>query len=404
MIEINKKQIKVNEETETIYLAKKLLIDCESKYEYLYNIGFSKKFSNIYKLMQWLEDNNKITNHIIESNSKIYIPENREDYIKVISNEAPLAKGIGYRQEDFEIKYSDTIIFQHKYRPGKKRNDKNQVSEDMTYGDLNSVEIVKKNPMLYPFFKDLNHFISLRESLANQLVRKGLSTNTSVQFQEIQSRIENLQKSIVNDSKQEMEWLIKTCSQDSEWRELAMKLYKRFCKNDDTDYKNDNLLNKLFTEHTKTKECIKDFRERFEMYIKKYNYDVVMFDVIDFTNSIYGEYLPKEKGVKRPIFENYLMDSVTGPMLCFHDTQGFDVVARNIKIKNGKFVCDLFFDFYDHFGLDSQDLVTFDIIPSVRTGIQGWYILQHFSDCETGCKPFIDHAFYEEKVELQIEI
>ena len=48
----------------------------------------------------------------------------------------------------------------------------------MTYGDLNSVEIVKKNPMLYPFFKDLNHFISLRESLANQLVRKGLSRNT----------------------------------------------------------------------------------------------------------------------------------------------------------------------------------------------------------------------------------
>lgn len=29
--------------------------------------------------------------------------------------------------------------------------------------------------------------------------------------------------------------------------------------------------------------------------------------------------------------------------------------------------------------------------------------LQHFNECDTGCKPFIDHATYEEEVELQIE-
>ena len=81
MSEINKKQIEIKEKTGTRYQSQKLLIDCESQYEYLYNIGFSKNESNIYKLMRWLEENNQINNHTIEANSKIYIPEDREDYI-----------------------------------------------------------------------------------------------------------------------------------------------------------------------------------------------------------------------------------------------------------------------------------------------------------------------------------
>ena len=249
MSEINKKQIEIKEKTGTRYQSKKLLIDCESQYEYLYNIGFSKNESNIYKLMRWLEENNQINNHTIEANSKIYIPEDREDYIKIISKDAPLAKGAKYTREEFEIKYDDTVIFQHKYRPGKKRNDKNQTSEDMTYADQNSEEIVKNNPSLYTFFSELNHFKSLRESRAQELLHNGISPNTSVEFQEIENRIDSLNNSIIKDAKEAMEWLINFCTKDdSDWETLAFKLYNRFCKNDNTDYKNDSLLNKLFTE------------------------------------------------------------------------------------------------------------------------------------------------------------
>ena len=403
MSEINKKQIEIKEKTGTRYQSKKLLIDCESQYEYLYNIGFSKNESNIYKLMRWLEENNQINNHTIEANSKIYIPEDREDYIKIISKDAPLAKGAKYTREEFEIKYDDTVIFQHKYRPGKKRNDKNQTSEDMTYADQNSEEIVKNNPSLYTFFSELNHFKSLRESRAQELLHNGISPNTSVEFQEIENRIDSLNNSIIKDAKEAMEWLINFCTKDdSDWETLAFKLYNRFCKNDNTDYKNDSLLKKLFTEHSKTKKCIKEFRERFENYIKKYKYEMGVFDIEDFNNSIYGKY-KSEAGVKRPVFGNYFTDGPNGPMLCFHDTQGFDVIAKNISIKNRKFYCKLLFDFYDHFGLDSNDLVSFDRLPALRSGFQGWYILQHFNECDTGCKPFIDHATYEEEVELQIE-
>ncbi|MGN0728120.1 DUF3289 family protein, partial [Treponema sp.] len=306
-------------------------------------------------------------------------------------------------KEEFEIKYDDTVIFQHRYRPGKKRNNSSQTSEDMTSGDQNSEEIVKNNTMLYPFFNDLNYFKSLRESRAQELLRNGISPNTSLEFQEIENRIDYLNKSIIKEAKEAMKWLIKFCTKDdSDWETLGFKLYNRFCENDDTDYKNDSLLNKLFTEHSKTKKCIKEFRKRFENYLKKYKYEIGIFNIDDFNNSIYGNY-KSENGVKRPIFGNYLTDGPNGPMLCFHDIQGFDVIAKNILIKNGKFYCTLFFDFYDHFGLDSNDLSSFDIFPALRSGFQGWYILQHFNECETGCKPFIDHATYEEKVELEIE-
>ena len=423
MYEINKKQIEIKEKTGTRYQSKKLLIDCESQYEYLYNIGFSKNESNIYKLMRWLEENNQINNHTIEANSKIYIPEDREDYIKIISKDAPLAKGAKYTREEFEIRYENTQIFKHRYLPGKNREDQTKDSEDMQSSDMDGVEIVEKNPMLYSFFKDLNHFISLRDSVAKQLVSKGLSTNTSEYFQEIQRRIEALNESIIEASKQEMEWLIKTCSQDSEWRKLAIKLYNRFCSNNSSDLKNDKLLNKLFSEHEKTKTCINEFKTRFEKYLKKYNYDIVSFLREDFQDSVFGEYTYKEeKGIRRPIFGDFpnytkvikklelselqklpeYKDALKGPTLCFHDIQGFTVNAEEIKIKNGVFSCKLAFAFYDHFGLDSGDLISFDKTP-LRAGFQGWYILQHFNGCETGCKPFIDHAYCEEALEIKIE-
>ena len=79
------------------------------------------------------------------------------------------------------------------------------------------------------------------------------------------------------------------------------------------------------------------------------------------------------------------------------------IMNKNLtKNKKGVFSCELVFDFYDHFGLDSGDLISFDKTP-LRAGFQGWYILQHFNGCETGCKPFIDHAYCEESLEIKIE-
>lgn len=384
--------------------SKRLLVKCESGGKYKEKEKPSNNALNIYKVMVWLEKKNShiIKGHTIKRHSRIVVPKELKDFIRIIGEETPIASECKQTQGEYEIDYGDWMIFQHEQYPGKDKKDKNKVAEDIMSGDMNAEEIVKKNPMLFPFFKDLIHFNNLRDSVAQQLISKGLSTKNSIQFQEIQNRIEYSLKSIVENSKQEMKDLMKLCSA-FEWKTLAMKMYDRFCSNDDSDYKN-KLLNKLFTGHEKTKTCIKNFRERFEEYIKKYNYDIISFDINDFHKSIYGEYNEKgEPGIDRPKFDSYVSDGLTGPMICFHDTQGFNVDAEDVKIKNGKFACKLRFDFYDHFGLDSEDLNKFDIYPILRTGFQGWYILQHFNECETDCKAFVDHASHEETVEVKIE-
>lgn len=404
--------------------SKRLLVKCESDGKYKEEEKPSKNALNIYKVMVWLEKKNGhiIKNHAIKRHSRIMVPKELKDFILIIGEETSIAEESKQTQEEYEINYEDCMIFQHEQYPGKDKKDKNKVAEDIMSGDMNAEEIVKKNPMLFPFFKDLIYFNNLRDSVAQQLISKGLSTKNSVQFQEIQNRIECLLKSIVENSKQEMKGLLELCSFDwktlkmnilskiqnsqcsyeSEWRTLAMKMYDRFCSNDGFDYK-DDLLNKKFTEHEKTKTCIENFRKRFEEYIKKYNYDIISFDINEFHESIYGKYAPKEEGVDRPKFDSYIKDGPTGPMICFHDTQGFVVYAEDVKIKNGKFSCKLCFEFYDHFGLDSEDLNKFDIYPVLRTGFQGWYILQHFNECETGCKAFVDYATDEEMLEVEIE-
>lgn len=67
------------------------------------------------------------------------------------------------------------------------------------------------------------------------------------------------------------------------------------------------------------------------------------------------------------------------------------IMNKNLtKNKKGVFSCELVFDFYDHFGLDSGDLISFDNTP-LRTGFQGWYILQHFNGSDTVLELVILH-------------
>ena len=126
MANVNTKELVIKEKTGTWSQSRKLLMECENNHNNGYAMKYSKNLNNVYKLMRWLEESNKIENHAIEKDSKIYIPQGLCDYIKIIGTEIPLSKDCEYTQEDFEIKYEDTLIFKHKSLPGKSRNNKTQ--------------------------------------------------------------------------------------------------------------------------------------------------------------------------------------------------------------------------------------------------------------------------------------
>ncbi len=358
----------------------------------------SNTATNVYKIMVWVEKENHIQNHKIEKNIKIKIPNEYNDYIIICGTMAKLAeKGI-YTKEDYEINYDDCLVFQHKHLPGKDKKDKTKIAEDILSNDLDCEEIVKKNPVLGSVFDELFYYRNLQHNEAEKLHRIGYTTKDSEYIKTLQERIDKVLESIVVNSKEDMEFLMKMCS-IKDWEELALKMYKRFCSNNSSDYE-DDFMNQLFINHKKTQTCINGFTNRFKDYLKNSYYDIINFDFEKFNNSIYGDFTEEgELGVSRPILTNPLK----GPEICFHDTQGFCVVAKNVKIKNGVFHCLLSFDFYDHFGLDSNDIKIFGDKPIVGSGFKGWYILQHLNEYKTGCKAYVDHMYHDEIVEIDIE-
>lgn len=252
MAEVNKKQIEIKEKTGTRYLAKKLLTDCESKYKYLYNIGFSKKNTNIHRVMRWLEENNQIKNHTIEANNKINAPEAFEDYIKIVSTDIPLVKESKCPKEEFEIKYEDTVLFQHNRQPkidskvsetlvldclsknkfyDEKKIKYASLAEDYKSADMTVEEIVERNPCLEDIFHDVLHFKNVIRNEAKKLEKNKMSTRDSKIINDVQAHIDFLLSEIIEKAKINMLNLMKICSM-FEWQKLSIKLYNKFCSDD----------------------------------------------------------------------------------------------------------------------------------------------------------------------------
>lgn len=446
---INTTTIIIEQKTGTWKYARDLLKKLEEKTDSEQLKKLCRNPNCRYYLFEWLEENNKITNHTLEKNASVCIPKDISDYKQIISvigvwaiNRNPIF--ISYES----IKFKNCIIFQHKQQPGLDKEDSAKIiselvkneqtyskeklaeyiktyinknedcaitditAEDIRSGDITPEEIVELYPKSEPIFRK---YFELKKETSNS-DDKTISQAIGAQHHEFYK--------IVDDAKKNMEKLLKRASKE-EWRDLALVFFNRFCSNNDSDFigeaadekkenkKNSYLMYKLFVEHKKTQTFIEKFKERLVKYIKKYSYDIVSFRLYDFHKSIYGTGEEPE-GISRPVFGNFSMaaikndiknifefsDAKNGPAICFHDIQGFNVEAKEIQIKNGKFTCKLVFDFYDHFGLDLKDMETHG-----ASGFPEWYILQHLKEdgVQTGCKAFVNHIKHEEPLELEIE-
>lgn len=84
-------------------------------------------------------------------------------------------------------------------------------------------------------------------------------------------------------------------------------------------------------------------------------------------------------------------DKVSGLGIAVHQVWSVKAELENYSFNHnsGIWVCDLVYTFYDHFGLDWEDIVKHgdDHIPQYYTGdfFKAWYILQHYRSA----KPFI---------------
>lgn len=107
-------------------------------------------------------------------------------------------------------------------------------------------------------------------------------------------------------------------------------------------------------------------------------------------------------------------------MIAIHDLQGANVYFENAKIEDDVFLGTLKFNFFDHFGLDDQDIMnsfkkeifgkSVSLIDySSIEGFRSWYYLQHSDTYNPSnqtdkrkYKPFVTNFSIKEEIKEKI--
>lgn len=313
---------------------------------------------NQYKLLIWLEKENrgKIKDHFIKEQTIIKRPKNANDIILICLLEMKMNdKNQIIIKQEYNISYPDKVIFKHPHLPGKDKDDPSKIAEDIESCDLTKQDI-------------LDSYKSFKSDLKVPVDEKKIA-----------------------EFKTNLKGLIKMCSQ-GDWQTAAIGLYTHFCNGTGEEYR-DELLTELVKEHTATQKFVKKCRDRFVDFLKKCSYDIMEFDEKKYLESFYGEH--GYNSISRPIFNN----KFKGSEICLHDIHGFTITVKNFIISDKGYSCILLFDLYDHFGLDLQDIKSFDNIIYASSRFRAWYILQHLKIPKTGCRAFVDHMEFSELVE-----
>ncbi|EKT3967188.1 DUF3289 family protein [Flavobacterium psychrophilum] len=164
---------------------------------------------------------------------------------------------------------------------------------------------------------------------------------------------------------------------------VALEMSSRFKKGTGGVYKS-NILNKEIENNSATLEFHNNFLKKFKNELKLANYDPKMINLtsMDLLN-----------------FSSF-WDKVSGLGITIHQVWSVKAVIENYSYyeSTGKWDCDLVYTFYDHYGLDWDDIIKHggDRKPQYHTGdcFKAWYILQHYRDA----KPFITEMTKKVKI------
>lgn len=97
-----------------------------------------------------------------------------------------------------------------------------------------------------------------------------------------------------------------------------------------------------------------------------------------------------EHSVLQPVFNNIL----NGLKVCIHDLQGLEIVIKDFSKSGNVCNCKLQYIYYDHFGLDHNDVT--NNLYNNSLGLRSWYVLQHYDYYEGIYQPFITVVSFEE--------
>jgi hypothetical protein len=146
-------------------------------------------------------------------------------------------------------------------------------------------------------------------------------------------------------------------------------------------YKND-ILNEKVSESTEMIDYIESFRKLFSVELKKANGNILSTNEIDMQKL-------------RPKFSS-LHHKFHGLQILINDTETTNIMMYDYTIdSNGNWEAEVVFEITDHFGLDKNDVLTYQ---TTHRGFVAWWALQHKRDY----KPFLTKIYVTRKLKGKI--
>ena len=176
---------------------------------------------------------------------------------------------------------------------------------------------------------------------------------------------------------------------DASMTPVATDMFNHFWNGSGADYRNPVLTQKAVG-HPTTQTYINGSKALILQSIRSHNGDItkVPFDIAVQSGH---EYLD------RPQFTTEA-DLYNGLKICINDTWGRYIEIKNYSFDGSAFSGTLKYTFYDHFGLDDEDIPYYMDweIPFVSNRFAAWYILQHYKGQNGASKPFV--TYFEAEV------
>lgn len=348
--------------------------------------------NNIFKVASWIEEKNKLNKHIIRKGQTIIIPRSEIDVALIIGIETSVTNREISKNINNNFSYlllnESTRLYGTTHRPGMK--DEKNLADDMIVGDKsesNFTQIVDKNGKKIDFSKILKY-----KNEPNKI-------------------IDIMKNKLNNFSMFDLEKVL------NDWIDFFSQ--KFFLPNGEMSsfrIKEDSILTKKVKEHESTRDVINRIIDSLKNELTK---DDIKGDIhqllIEFeknknNNTFYKamHWGPALQNDWTPNFSTK-QDSLMGLRVLINDIWGYDIEIEKYQITGNTISGKLKIIFFDHFGLDDNDIKKFGNSLN-GDGFKAWYFLQHYkgytqidSDGREYYAPFITQITVYEEFEFLYE-
>lgn len=168
---------------------------------------------------------------------------------------------------------------------------------------------------------------------------------------------------------------------------VAAKVLNHFMGGSGNDFKNKDLTD-AFKKHSNTKKFVVRSKNKLKELLESNNCELAPF-----AYKLDNQYDKFMQDGTYPKFTKFF-DNFNGLGILIHDIWSCNILVKDYKVTKKEYSGIMQFTFYDHFGLDKEDITKkFGSLA----GFRAWFTLQHYKKYNKKYKPFVTVCKFDVK-------